>query len=350
VPSVFDLVKRLCDLPGPSGMEDPVQTVVRELWEPLSQRVWTTPIGNVHAQVGGRGPKVLLGAHADEICLMVRAVTPDGFLLLSTGQGEQTNSAPNPLAVGQPVAVLGRTGAVPGILARASGHIRTDEERRRDRLDWHEIFVDLGLASADAVAQAGIRVGAPVIFDVATRRLGELVVGKAMDDRAALAIMTEVARRVDRASLRCELHLVSTVQEEVGLIGAASVAAAGGFSGAIALDVGLVADIPPVPFERFPARLGGGPILGYKDVNYHYDRKILDRLQAIAGRRGIPVQPLVFSRYSSDGVEFARSGVPSALLAYGTRYTHSPFEMVHLHDLEQTVDLLVAYLTTEETA
>jgi endoglucanase len=347
---MFDLVKRLCDLPGPSGMEEPVQAAMRELWAPHADRLWTTPIGNLHARIGGQGPKILLGAHADEICLLVRAVTDDGFLWLSAGQGEQTNSMPNPLAIGQPVSVLGHNGPVPGLLARASGHIRTEEERQRDRLDWPEIFVDLGLPSRAAATQAGVTVGAPVIFDVATRRLGDLVVGKAMDDRAALAIMTEVARRVDRASLRYELHLVSTVQEEVGLIGAASAAATEGFAGAIALDVGLVADIPSVPYERFPARLGGGPILGYKDVNYHYDRKILDRLRRVAEHRGIPTQPLVFSRYSSDGVEFARSGVPSALLAYGTRYTHSPFEMVHLRDLEMTVELLIAYLTSEEAA
>jgi putative aminopeptidase FrvX len=347
---MFDLVKRLCDLHGPTGMEDPVQAAVHELWVAQSERLWTTAIGNLHAQVGGRGPKLLLGAHADEICLLVRAITDDGFLWLSTGQGEQTNAMPNPLAVGQPVVVLGRDGAVPGILARASGHVRTEEERQRDRLGWEEIFVDLGLPSRAAVASTGIGVGAPVIFDAATRRLGELVVGKAMDDRAALAIMTEVARRVDRSSLRYELHLVSTVQEEVGLLGAASAAAGAGFAGAIALDVGLVADIPSVPHERFPARLGGGPVLGYKDVSYHYDRKILGRLQRVAEQRGIPTQPLVFSRYSSDGVEFSRSGVPTALVAYPTRYTHSPFEMVHLRDLEQTVDLLLAYLTSGEDA
>lgn len=345
---MFELVKRLCDLPGPTGAEAPVQAAVRDLWAPHAERVWTTPIGNLHAKIGGRGFKVLLGAHADEICLLVRAVTDDGFLWLSTGQGEQTNPMPNPLAIGQPVVVLGRAGAVPGILARASGHIRTEEERQRDRLGWEEIFVDLGLPSRAAVTSAGIAVGAPVIFDVATRRLGELVVGKAMDDRAALAIMTEVARRVDRSALCYELHLVSTVQEEVGLLGAASAAASAGFAGAIALDVGLVADIPSVPYARFPARLGGGPMLGYKDVSYHYDRKILDRLQRVAEQRGIPTQPLVFSRYSSDGVEFARSGVPTALVAYATRYTHSPFEMVHLRDLEQTVDLLIAYLTSGE--
>lgn len=347
---MFDLVKRLCDLPGPTGLEDAVQAALRDLWTPHAERVWTTRIGNLYARIGGRGPKLLLAAHADEICLLVRAVTPDGFLYVSTGQGEQTNAKPNPLAIGQPVAVLGLLGPVPGILARASGHVRTEEERQRDRLDWHEIFVDLGLPSATAVEAAGVAVGAPVIFDVQTRRLGELVVGKAMDDRAALAIMTEVARRVDRAALRYDLYLLSTVQEEVGLLGAASAAAAEGFDGAIALDVGLVADIPVIPFERFPARLGGGPILGYKDLFYHYDRRLLDRLQRVARRAGIPTQPLVFSRYTSDGVELARSGLPTALLAFGTRYTHSPFEMVHLRDLEQTVALLVAYLTAEEDA
>jgi endoglucanase len=345
---VFDLVKRLCDLPGPTGMEAPVQDAMRELWGPYVERTWETPVGNLFARVGGRGPKFLIGAHADEICLLVRDISPDGFLWLSTGQGEMTNSWPNPLAFGQPVHVLGRRGAVPGILARASGHIRTDAERQSDRLDWPEVFVDLGLSSRDAVARTGITIGAPVIFDVATRRLGDLVVGKAMDDRAALAIMTEVARRIDKKALKYDLHFVSTVQEEVGLAGAYSVGPE--YAGAIALDVGLVADIPSVPQERFPARIGGGPILGYKDIKVHYDRKILDRLAALAEQRGIPTQPLIFSRYTSDGVAFIYAGIPTGLLAWATRYTHSPFEMVHLRDLEQCVDLLIAYLTTEPAA
>lgn len=264
---MFDLLKRLCDLPGPTGMEGAVQAVMRELWEPLAARVWMTPIGNLHAQIGGKGPKFLIAAHADEICLVVRAVTGDGFLWLSTGQGELINAMPNPLAIGQPVTVLGHHGPVPGIVGRASGHILTEEERQRDRLGWHEIFVDLGLSSRAAVAQSGVGIGAPVIFDVATRRLGDFVVGKAMDDRAALAIATEIARRVDRGALRWELHLVSTVQEEIGLVGAATAAA--DVDAAVALDVALVADIPSVPFERFPARLGDGPAVGYKDIRVH---------------------------------------------------------------------------------
>jgi endoglucanase len=340
---MFDLLKRLCDLPGPTGMEGAVQAVMRELWEPLAVRVWSTPIGNLHAQIGGTGPRFLIAAHADEICLVVRAITDDGFLWLSTGQGEVVNTMPNPLAIGQPVTVLGARGPVPGIIGRASGHILTEDERQRDRLGWHEIFVDLGLSSRAAVTASGVGIGAPVIFDVATRRLGECVIGKAMDDRAALAIATEVARRVDRSALRYELHLVSTVQEEIGLVGAATAAA--GFDGAVALDVALVADIPSVPFERFPARLGGGPAVGYKDIRVHYDRRITDGLVRAAGRRGIAVQPLVFSRYSSDAAAFMQHGIPSALVAYPTRYTHSPFEMVDLRDLEQTVELLTAYLT-----
>jgi putative aminopeptidase FrvX len=34
----------------------------------------------------------------------------------------------------------------------------------------------------------------------------------------------------------------------------------------------------------------------------------------------------------------------SAVVAIPTRYTHSPFEMLHLHDVEQTVDLMKAFL------
>ena len=39
-----------------------------------------------------------------------------------------------------------------------------------------------------------------------------------------------------------------------------------------------------------------------------------------------------------------RADVPTALVAFPTRYTHSPFEMGHLADIEALVELLVAFV------
>ena len=42
--------------------------------------------------------------------------------------------------------------------------------------------------------------------------------------------------------------------------------------------------------------------------------------------------------------EFIAAGVPSVMITPPTRYTHSPFEMCHEDDVENSIRLLVAYL------
>ena len=59
------------------------------------------------------------------------------------------------------------------------------------------------------------------------------------------------------------------------------------------------------------------------------------------------MQPAVFNFYGSDAGAFTRHGLQAALIVVPTRYTHSPFEMVHLDDVEQTVALLKHFLETQ---
>jgi endoglucanase len=66
----------------------------------------------------------------------------------------------------------------------------------------------------------------------------------------------------------------------------------------------------------------------------------------VAKEAGIPAHPAVFGIYGSDANAFTRHGVQAGLIVVPTRYTHSPFEMVHLGDVEHTARLLQAFLET----
>jgi len=175
--------------------------------------------------------------------------------------------------------------------------------------------------------------------------MGKLYCGKAMDDRVGLAIMSQLLEEVDSSDLKYDLHLVSTVQEEIGLMGAASLFKQGDFQLCIALECGQAGDIPTVEERDMPVKLGEGPILVHKDSMVHYSRSIIQRLREVAEREDIPVQDAVFSGFGSDGAALIRQGVPTALIAPPTRYTHSPFEMVHEDDLRAAVMLLKSFLT-----
>lgn len=346
---MFELLKTLCELPGPVGDEGVVQNFLMERWQPRAQKLELTRVGNLIAHIGGQGPRLMLAAHADEICFVVKHIGEDGFLWITTGQRdvEQKPSQRSPVFLpwGHPALVVTANGNVEGIFATLTGHILTAAQRAKSTPDWHDIFVDVGASSRADVEAKGIRVGDRVIWNPPTRRMGQLAYGKAMDDRVGLAIMDRLLDVLDKERLAFDLTYVSTILEEPGLIGAESAARDAGCEMAIALDVGLAGDVPGVDARDVSARLGSGPTIVHKDL-HSYNRALTLSLMRAAETTDIPIQPAVFGFYGSDAGAFTRQGVQSALVVVPTRYTHSPFEMIHLDDVELTIQLLKSFLET----
>jgi putative aminopeptidase FrvX len=178
-----------------------------------------------------------------------------------------------------------------------------------------------------------------VIFSAPARRVGELLIGPAMDNRVGLALMDAM---IDTADTLCELWLVATTQEENGLHGARALIREQHFDAAIALDVGLAGDIPAVEEREYGTKLGAGPIIVHRDTGIIYDRLLTQHLLSL----GVPAQDGLFAGYGSDGLALAESGSPTALVTVATRYTHTAFETIHPDDLTATAELLRLLLTT----
>lgn len=343
---MFTLVKTLTELTGPTGGESPVQEWLAQRWRNAGMEVDTTPIGNVLARLGGHGPKILIGAHADEISFRVKSIDAAGFLWLTAGRGLGEQRPPEPVPLGLPAAIVTSAGIVEGTFVSATGHVLTRQQRaryERHGLDWMDFYVDLGMRSRADVEAMGVHPGLPVVNVVPTRRNGRNIVGKAMDDRAALAVMTELAGRVERGRLQYEVWFGSTVMEEIGLIGARS--AIRGFDLGLVLEVGLAGDVPLVDERQMPVGLGRGPVVVHKDMAVAYSAGLTEGLARCASTAGISLQHAVFQNFSSDGREWLQEGIPTAMVAFPCRYTHSPYETVDEADLEACVDLLSAFLT-----
>jgi putative aminopeptidase FrvX len=340
------LVGELCAVPAPSGAEAELAAVLRRRWEPRCAEVRRDAVGNLVARVGGAGPRVLVQAHMDQVGYIVRHVTEDGFLLLDGAQGDRRTGPERRHPIGQPVRVLARDGSWrEGLIAAASGHVLTAEQREQHELGYDDFWVELGLGDREAVRAAGVHVGSPVVFAAPTRALGEQLVGPAMDNRIGLAVMDALVDAVAGETLACELWLGATVQEENGLHGARALALAERFAAAIALDVGLAGDIPAVDERELSTRLGAGPIVVHRDTGIVYDRVLTQHLLALAAAEGIPAQDGLFASYGSDGLAIAETGTPTALLTAPTRYTHTAFETVDRRDLAAMVELLRALVT-----
>ncbi|MDA0162518.1 hypothetical protein OM076_19750 [Solirubrobacter ginsenosidimutans] len=337
------LLAELCAVPAPSGAESELADLLQDRWGPRCAEVRRDSIGNVIARVGGSGPRVLLQAHMDQVGYVVRHITEDGFLLLDTAQGDRRTGPERRHPVGQPVRVLARDGSwLDGLLAASSGHVLTAKQRDQHELSFNDFWVELGVSSRDALLDAGVHVGSPAIFSAPTRRVGELLIGPAMDNRVGLALMDAL---IDTPELACELWLIATTQEENGLHGARALAREQRFEAAIALDVGLAGDIPAVEEREYGTKLGAGPIVVHRDTGYIYDRTLSQYLITLARANGLPVQDGLFAGYGSDGLALAESGSPTSLVTVATRYTHTAFETIHPADLESTAALLRLLVT-----
>lgn len=341
---MYDLIKQLTEMSGPIGQEGAVLDVVEALWQDAGAQTSRTKVGNVLARVGGKGPKILLVAHADELCYLVRAIHPSGFLWLANGQAwTQSTSFRNAFTIGQRVRVMARSGEIPGVIATATGHVAALALPEMKSLTWNDFWVDTGLSHAELL-ERGVTPGTRVIWDATTERFGPHVIGKALDDRVPLVVATEVLRRVPVEELGCQLTLACSIQEEIGLVGAFALAAHEEFDAGIAIEVGLAGDIPGVGEQMMPVRLGGGPILVHKDSLVHYDHALTARLEQVAGDADIAIQHAIFGSFGSDGAALMKADIPAALVAFPTRYTHTPFEMGHMGDIEKLVDWLCAFV------
>jgi endoglucanase len=336
-----ELIRTLSLLPGPTGQEDAVLEWVAREWRTRGE-VTQSAVGNLFLHIPGPGPRVLLAAHADELSLIVRSITPDGFLRVLPGERDLFSF---PYFIGAPVKVLADGGELPGVVATTTGHAMTPEQKDRVRMGWDDLFVDVGLTAAEC-AERGIRIGTRMVWDSPPRRVGRLLVGKAMDDRLGVAVLVELARRLATQAPRFDVTLALTVQEEIGMLGASSLARDGrAFDIGFVIDNGLAGDIPTTSAEHVPVRLGGGPTLVHRDSSVHYSRRLIQAMRDVAGRNGIPIQEMVLFHYSSDGAHLARQGMEALLVAPPIRYSHSPFEAVDPTDVEATVRLFELFLT-----
>jgi putative aminopeptidase FrvX len=333
-------LRTLTGLPAPTGQEERVIDWLADEWAGRGT-LTRTPVGNLLLHLPGSGPRVLVAAHADELSLIVRSINAEGFLRVLPG--ERDTFLP-PHFPGAPLRILADGGERPGVLATTTGHALTPEQRERTRWSWDDVFVDTGLGWEETV-EAGIRIGTRMVWDAPLRRMGRLLVGKALDDRLGIAVLVELARRLDRERLRFDVTLAATVQEEIGMLGAASLARDGrAFDIGVIIDNGLAGDIPTVSVEHVPVRLGGGPALIHRDSSAHYSRRLIGELRGAAAAAGVPVQEAVLFNYSSDGAGLVRQGMETALVAPPIRYSHSPFEAMDPADLENTVRMLEQWL------
>jgi tetrahedral aminopeptidase len=326
-------LKQLSEAIGISGAEDQVRALVLGAVRGHVDEARIDALGNVIVCKRGGQPgsmPVLLGAHMDEIGLMVVGHDGEGYLRVRPVGGIDTRLLPGVLLQVGPERIAGVIGLKPVHL------LEDDEEERIPRIE--QLAVDIGAKSKEEAAKLA-PLGTLCAFGTCYRELGPTVSGKAFDDRAGCAVLIELLLS---EPFPCDLYGVFTVQEEVGLRGARVAAFAVEPACAFVLE-GTIADDLPKDKESSPTTmLGKGPAITVMDRSFIADRRLVQLLTGTGDALGIPYQIKQPGIGGTDAgaIHAVREGVPSVAVAVPCRYIHSPVSMLNLDDFNHTVRLM----------
>ncbi|WP_256204220.1 hypothetical protein [Planococcus faecalis] len=117
---MYELLKNLCELVGPSGFEQDVQRFIKEEIQHKVDRLQVDALGNLIATIKATDaqlPSILLAAHADEIGFIVKKIEANGTLRF-----EQLGGFDNRVLLAQSVTIKGANGYIEGVIGTLSVH------------------------------------------------------------------------------------------------------------------------------------------------------------------------------------------------------------------------------------
>ncbi|MBI2110120.1 hypothetical protein HYT58_03040 [Candidatus Woesearchaeota archaeon] len=257
-----ELLRKLMDASGISGNEQEVRSIILKEIKKYVPSCKVDKFGNLICHKRGSKPTILLTAHMDEIGLMIKKIDNDGRIYMSDIGGME----PLPLA-GQRVIVPTKKGIVYGIITT---HYFGSEK---------------------------------------------IISGKALDDRVGCYVLLELAKLLQKAP--CEIYYIFTVQEEIGLYGAATSIYNISPDWAINVDATNANDALELPTKE----IGKGPCITIKDAEMISNKCIREWLKDIAHKN------------------------PSAVVSIPVRNLHTTFGIAHMDDIDNAVKLIEKLLS-----
>lgn len=333
----IDLLRKLSNAFGVSGFEDEVQEIIQSLVAPHVDEIKTDALGNVFAIRHSAKPHaktLMLDAHTDEIGFIVKWIERDGFVRFAPLGGWDPRIVP-----GHRVVIQTRSGKMQiGVIGTAPPHILSPEERKSP-IPIEKMFVDIGATSVQEAHDMGVRIGDPLTIHYPFEEVKDGVfTGKAFDDRAGCAVLIEAAERTAGQDLGVHIVFAFVIGEEVGLRGARTAAFQIKPDLAIAVEGTIGADMPGVPENSQPVRLGRGPALSVADKSIIVSRKVLHAMESVAESANIPFQYKLPTYGGTDAgaIHISRGGCLAGIVSVPCRYIHSPISTLRLDDFEQT--------------
>jgi putative aminopeptidase FrvX len=331
---------------GASGHEEAVREQVKKLL-PSWAKPETDAAGNLVLKLGNAKPnsnakKIVFVAHMDEIGYQVRAIEPDGRLLMDVLGGGYTE-----YFQGHVMLLHKADGSTVG------GVLELPAKWDQPGFAWphgpnamdEPAHMYVGTHSAEETQKLGIKVGDWATVPKRYRALiGTRANARSFDDRVGCAALIEAVKTLGPDLGDRQVTFLWSTEEEVGLKGAAAAAERMAKEGnapdfVFAIDTFVSSD-SPIESKRFAdAEIGKGFVIRAVDNSNIAPREYVDRVVGLANENKIPVQYGVTGG-GNDGAVFVRYGAVNIPLGWPLRYSHSPAEIIDTRDYDSLAKIV----------
>ncbi len=337
-----EILIELTEHSSASAFEDSIQALVKNKFEQYTDNIRVDKLGNVIAKIsankeiikGTQRPSIMIAAHADEIGFMVSKIEKGGFLRVVAIGGIDPRTI-----IGQEALVHGRE-QILGVFGAKPPHL-LDPEEAKEAAPIEELFIDIALNDKETAKL--VQIGDWVTIKRQTiALLNNQYSGKAMDDRAGLTMLFEIAREIQRYKHEADIYLVSTVQEEIGVKG--GVTASYGINPDIGIAIDVTHGTMPGVESDLVFELGKGPAISM-GPNIH--PKIFQELVDRAKDGNISYQ--IETSQGPTGtdaraMQITRAGIATGLVSIPLRYMHTSVETLDINDIKNGGKLLALFI------
>lgn len=274
---------------------------------------------------------VMLDAHIDEVALVVTDISDDGFLTVTNAGGIDIRMLPS-----MRMTVHGKQ-KVTAVFAATPPHLSKGKEEFSD-ISVIKLDTALGKKAKEIISVGDFVTFAASPFCLAKDRVS----GPSFDDRAGVACLIEIAKRLSGKKLPVTVAFSFSDGEELGMRGVRPMTYKITPDEAIAIDVTFGDGIGISPEEC--GKLGEGAMIG---VSPTLDKGISNALIKTAKDDDISYSVEVMGSKTgtnADMISLTKEGVRTCTLSIPLRNMHSPAEILDLNDLESVCSIICAYI------
>ena len=328
-----DLCLSLAAANGISGDEDEICLLTKEL---LSEYMPThiDSMKNVTGRLQGSGKHILLDAHLDRIGLIVRGISPQGFVLFERCGGVDPRTL-----IGSEVTVFGEKPLF-GVVCSVPPHLSNGDDKLPKVTD---MAIDIGYSEEEA--KKLVFPGDRIMLNARQHSLlGDYIASPALDNRAGVATVLKCLEILKDNNANPNLTVLFSSREEVNKGGARTGAFDCGAEEAIVIDVTFAASHGVSKDEGGVS--GDGAMIGFSPVLNHALSK---KLVSVAKENDIPFQIEVMGRSTgtnADEISVSCGGIKTVTLSVPVKGMHTGVEVVSVKDIDLTARLLAQYIMT----